>query len=91
MALKRIMVTVEKIQRWVRRNTQREIDVCDLPRGEYTLICSSEGQIFIGWIVYDQRSRVKDHRSKTWTVLSRRALPHRFSSDGNGSIKKVAA
>lgn len=82
-----------RIGAWVRRSTNKEIDVCDLPSGEYTLVCSSDVQVFIGWRVYDQRSRVKlvgGLSKKTWTVLSTRHLPQTFRVDKHGDIRKVA-
>jgi len=81
-----------RIGAWVRRSTNSEIDVCDLPPGEYTLVCASDVQIFKGWRVYDQRSRVKlaEGPSKTWTVLSIRPLPQTFRVDKHGAIRKVA-
>jgi len=81
-----IAKAIKRLQKWLIRKIQKEIDICNLPNGEYTLIYSSKVETFINWNVYDHKSRVKDNHSKIWIVLSRRPLPNKFFFNGEGVV-----
>lgn len=78
---------------WLCRISNEEIEVQYLPKGKYTRLDIFEVGIFVGHLVYDFISEVKDEKDRTYTVLSKRPLPKSFEviviNDCN-IIKKVA-